>query len=214
MGKVARRIARLVAESRPSAQRHKATLLSQRSMAERRETSLEVRPEGLIFDRSDWVSAWLDPRQSVISATGVVTATRGITIGGRLLWLVRKAGLDRAYHSRQADPIAAMAEAETAWRRRIELRPFRAEVRQIVRDLRWFRRRLDIYVEDAYRSPLCNEGVDAFLASLGISGLRRYPGWLIAWAYALDRQVGFVIWEAHLRDKGVEVPRKRDSLPY
>lgn len=195
-------LARLYAELRPAARRHRARLLALRGPQARHETSLDLRPSGLIFDRSDWVSVWLDPRQSALSHDGTLVATRAVTPQGRLLWLVRKSGLRRAYHSRAEDAFAAMQEAETAWRRRREQKGAKDEVRAIVRDLRRFRLRYRVTVEDAYRSPLCDEGVDGFLLSLGITGFRSYPGWLIAWLYALDRQVGFVLYEAHLRHRG------------
>ncbi|MEZ5777476.1 MAG: hypothetical protein R3E44_03850 [Paracoccaceae bacterium] len=192
-------IARLHAELRPSARRHKTALVNLRDASARRETSLDLRPRRLVFDRSDWVSAWIDPRQIVLSWDGTTEAVRGVTTHGRLLWIVRQTGLSRAYHSRAADPFDAMAEARTAWQRRRDQRHLKPEVERIVRDLRWFRRRLAIRTDDAYRSPLCDEGVDGFLMSLGIVGFRTYPGWLIAWLYAFERQVGFVLYEAHRR---------------
>ncbi len=191
--------ARLYAELRPATRRHRARLLALRGPQALRETSLDFRPSRLVFDRSEWVSAWLDPRQSVLSRDGTLIATRAITPRGRLLWLVRKCGLCRAYHSRAEDAFAAMEEAEISWRRRRAQRAAKDEVRTIVRDLRRFRVRYRVTLEDAYRSPLCDEGVDGFLLSLGITGFRSYPGWLIAWLYAIDRQVGFVLYEAHLR---------------
>lgn len=116
-----------------------------------------------------------------------------------MLWLVRRAGLARAFHSRADDPFAAMAEAEAAWRRRADQRPLRPQVRAIVRDLRWLRRRMWVCRADACRSPLCDEGVDAFLRSLGLGRFDCFPGWLIAWLFAFDRQVGFVLCEADQR---------------
>lgn len=183
---------------RPDARRHRARLLALRP-ARRVAQSLDLDAERLVFDRSDWVSAWVDPRQSVTSHSGLLVATRAITTQGRLLWLVRRAGLARAFHSRADDPFAAMAEAEAAWRRRADQRQLRPQVRAIVRDLRRLRRRMWVCRADAYRSPLCDEGVDAFLRSLGLGRFDCFPGWLIAWLFAFDRQVGFVLYEADQR---------------
>ncbi|WP_298976515.1 hypothetical protein [uncultured Roseobacter sp.] len=55
-------------------------------------------------------------------------------------------------------------------------------------------------IDDAYRLPFCDEGIDAFLRALRIDGFRFYPGWLVGWLFAIDRQAGFVLWEAHLRE--------------
>lgn len=153
----------------------------------------------VIFDRSDWVSAWVDTGHRIDGTADGLTATRAITAQGRLIWLVRSPGYQRAYHSRAATAGAAMAEAATAWRRRREMRAHRDELRGIVRDLRRGRLRYPISVEDAYASPLCAEGVDGFLRAIGMARFRVFPGWFIAWCFALDRQVGFVIWEAHRR---------------
>ncbi|WP_299507510.1 hypothetical protein [uncultured Roseobacter sp.] len=48
-------------------------------------------------------------------------------------------------------------------------------------------------IDDAYRLPFCDEGIDAFLRALRIDGFRFYPGWLVGWLFAIDRQVGFVL---------------------
>ncbi|MEM7642225.1 MAG: hypothetical protein AAF366_06815 [Pseudomonadota bacterium] len=151
------------------------------------------------FDFSDWVSAWVDPQNRATNPSGTVTACRAISMSGRLLWLVRKSGLRRAYHSREMDAEAAIADAENAWQRREDQKIFKPQVRTIVSDLRWLRTRHRVLIDDAYQSPLCNEGIDSFLDTLRISGFRSYPGWLVGWLFAIDRQVGFVLWEAHLR---------------
>ena len=66
----------------------------------------------MIRASSDWVSAYLD-RGNTVSVDGVrIVATRAITTQGRLIWLVANRHLSRAYHSRKADPHAAMAEAD------------------------------------------------------------------------------------------------------
>ncbi|MDU8941979.1 hypothetical protein [Ovoidimarina sediminis] len=156
----------------------------------------------VFFDRSDWVSVYADAANTVRRDQGRLTATRAITLQGRMIWLVRARAFKRAYHSRAGTAEAAFRDAETAWSRRAAMRVHRDELQRVVRDLRFGRVRYPITVDDAYASPLCEEGVDGFLRSFGLGRFRTFPGWFIAWAFALDRQVGFVIWEAHLRQAG------------
>lgn len=153
----------------------------------------------LTFLRADWVSTWLDPQNRYTAPGTEITATRAITAEGRLIWLIRNPAYRRPYHARAVRPADAVAEARTAWRRRQEMKRLKPEVRRIVRDLRWLRVRHEVTVADAYASPLCEEGVDGFLRALGLARWRRFPGWLIAWLFAVDRQIGFVLYEAHLR---------------
>lgn len=193
-----------LADRGPRAQALKRLLLRQRDKARVPIDGSDNPLADLRFDRTDWVSMWMDVRHVVHSADGSVSMARGITVQGRLLWMVRKKGLQRAYHARATDPFDAMAEAEDAWRRRKEQRVHKDRVKAIVRDLRSLRVRYQVTLDDAYTSPLCDEGVDGFLRSLGISGYHRYPGWLIAWLYAFDRQVGFVLFEAHKRREALE----------
>lgn len=153
----------------------------------------------IVFDRADWVSALVDTGNVVEFSTKKMTATRAMTLQGKLIWLIRSAQYRRAYHSSETDAASAVEDALRAWKRRSDMRRYRDDVRAIVSDLRWGRKRFRIHVDDAYASPLCNEGVDGFLRSIGVGRFTDFPGWFIAWCFALDRQVGFVIWEAYKR---------------
>lgn len=192
-------LARIRAALSPRTRSLKARLVAERPSPPSPVCSLDTRPDRLDFDRSDWVSVWVDPRHCATSPCGTVMACRAISVRGRLLWLVRKSGLRRAFHSREVAAQDAIADAERAWQRREDQRALKPQVRAIVADLRWLRVRHRVLIDDAYRSPLCNEGIDGFLRALRISGFRSYPGWLVGWLFAIDRQVGFVLWEAHLR---------------
>ncbi|CAN0453336.1 unnamed protein product, partial [Ectocarpus fasciculatus] len=189
----------------------KKTLRAQRPAPPSPVRALDMRPDRLEFDRSDWVSAWVDPHNFATSACGTVRACRAISMEGRLLWLVRKSGLNRAYHSRETEAEAAIADAERAWQRRLDQRTLKPRVKAIVADLRWLRVRHRVLIDDAYQSPLCDEGIDAFLRALWISGFRSYPGWLVGWLFAIDRQVGFVLWEAHLRVTAAAKDKRQDT---
>lgn len=197
-------LARMRSVLSPKAWRHRDHLRQQRPSPPRPVRALNTAPDRLEFDRSDWVSAWVDPAHRATSRCGTIIACRAISDQGRLLWLVRKSGLRRAYHSRETDANAAIRDAERAWQRRHEQRRLKPQVRSVVADLRWLRVRHPVLIDDAYRSPLCDEGIDGFLRALRISGFRSYPGWLVGWLFTIDRQVGFVIWEAHLRETATE----------
>ncbi|MEM8973924.1 MAG: hypothetical protein AAGD43_17830, partial [Pseudomonadota bacterium] len=177
---------------------HKAELLAQRDASSIAQ-SLEMRREDLVFDRSDWVSAWVDPRQVYWSRDGLTQATRAITVNGRLIWLVSHPKFKRPYHSREETAMEAFSDAENAWHRKLAQAHAKRAVREIAYRLATFRESYAVVIDDAYRSPLCDEGVDGFLRSLGVPGIKRCPGWLVAWFYYVDRQVGFVIYEAHKR---------------
>ena len=153
----------------------------------------------MVFSKSDWVSAWEDTLHVVWSDDRKLSATRAITRQGRLIWLVRAEGFRRAYHARALNAESAFREARSAWRRREEFRARKAEIRRIVREMRFLKVRHEVTVEDAYASPLCEEGVDGFLRSLRLDQYHRFPGWLIAWLHAVDRQIGFVLYEARKR---------------
>lgn len=205
-------LARLRATLTPRGRRYRDTLYMQRPSPPSPVRSLDMKLDKLAFDRSDWVSAWVDLHNSVDSDCGTITAYRAINMKGQLLWLVRKSGLRRAYHSRETNVKAAIADAKLAWQRREDQRVLKPRVRAVVADLRWLRVRHRVLIDDAYRSPLCNEGIDAFLDTLCISGFRSYPGWLVGWLFAVDRQVGFVIWEAHLRVAAEAERQEEDAL--
>lgn len=174
----------------------------------------------ILFSRVDWVPAWEDRSHVVSSEDDGLTATRAITSEGRLIWLVRNTSFRRAFHARSANAPGAFDEARCAWQRRAEFRNHKAEVRRIVRELRFLRVRHDVTVDDAYASPLCEEGVDGFLRTLRLSHYRRFPGWLIAWLSVFDRQVGFVLYEARKRHEAaaghkrvMEMNRAPDGQP-
>lgn len=165
----------------------------------------------ITFDRSDWVGCYVDQTHYRTWPDDGLSATRAITKQGRMIWLVRSTTYRRAYHSRAETATGAVDDARRAWARRAEMRALRPELYRVVRALRTGRLSFSITVDDAYASPLCEEGVDGFLRAIGMARVRVFPGWFIAWCFALDRQVGFVIWEAyqrHLRESTPAAPRE------
>lgn len=197
----------------PTTNNLKCRLLAERPGISGLELSLGDLPGDLEFVRSDWVSTWVDRRHMVFSNWQGVTATRAITAQGRLIWMVKHPDYQRAYHARSTTAEAAIREARTAWKRRAAMRRHKAELRLITREMRFLKVRHDVTVDDAYASPLCDEGVDGFLRTLRLGRYRRFPGWLIAWLTIFDRQVGFVLFEARRRHEGERtiVPLERKT---
>ncbi|WP_227267774.1 hypothetical protein [Roseobacter weihaiensis] len=116
-------------------------------------------------------------------ATSACGTIRATSAEGHLRWLVRQSGLNRVCHSREPQVDAAIADAEHGWQRRRVQQGLKPRVRAIVADVR----------------------------RLGISRFRSYPGRLFGWFFAIDRQVGFVLWEAHLRATGETRERQQQA---
>ena len=153
-------------------------------------------------NRENWVRMWVDPGHAIRSDCGQMTACRGITRQGRLLWLVRAEGKAFGYHSAEACPFAAMDEAAAAWAERRRVRRNWAFVERLRRDLITGRQRFTVDIADAHRSALCATGIEAFMARIGLGHVRRLPGRLVALMMTIEPQVGFVILAAWERLNG------------
>lgn len=153
-------------------------------------------------DNSDWVRMWVDPDHKVYSDCGNITAWRGITWEGELLWLVRHENKLRGYHSRHTCPFRAIEEAQNAWQERRRVREDWPEIKVLARDLFWGRQRMDVQIEDAHASALCTVGVQSFLARVGLGGWRKCSGRTAAILMLIEPQVGFVIFAARERING------------
>lgn len=200
---------------RPASRGSSALFL--RLAAERPQSSLidrEIVSAGVsfVYDSTDWVRLWYDDGHAVTSPCGVLTAHRAITTCGRLLWLVRSTGKRRAYHAWSDDPADAMDEAARAWAHRKAVRADWQRIESLARDLRRGRRRFDVRIEDAHRSPLCTLGIEGFLSSLGMGRVTRISGRLAGWLMLIEPQVGFVIHEAERRHaQRAEAPQDRSA---
>ncbi|WP_299787732.1 hypothetical protein [uncultured Marivita sp.] len=150
--------------------------------------------------RSDWVSLTYDLGHKVTSDDGSQYAYRAITRRGELLWLVFSAGKTRGYHSEASCPFAAFDEARDALARRRQIRSRWGCVTEVARALRRGRLRFDILIEDAEASPLCAMGTRHFLRAIGVPNIKRMPGFALAWLMLIDGQLGFVIYQAALRE--------------
>lgn len=157
-------------------------------------------------DRSNWVRMWVDPDHAVRSDCGQITALRGITWDGKLLWLVHHPDKRHGYHSAHDCPFAAIDEAEQAWRERRRVRQCWPFVEDLARDLRRGRRRMEVRIEDAHASALCTVGIEGFLGRIGLGRVQRVSGRTAGALMLIEPQVGFVILAAFERLHGPVTP--------
>jgi hypothetical protein len=169
------------------------------SLVERDQTSVAA---PIYLDYSNWVRMWVDPEHAVRSDCGQITALRGITWDGQLLWLVHHREKRHGYHSAHTCPFAAINEAEGVWVERRRVRQNWSFVQSLQRDLLLGRRKLEVRVEDAHASALCSFGIEGFLSRIGFGRVRRASGRTVALMMLLDDQAGFVILAAYEREFG------------
>jgi hypothetical protein len=183
------------------------TLCMQRQMTSLMERHIAVAATDFEHDNENWVRMWLDPEQVVRGECGAVTAHRGITDGGDLLWLVRHCDKKHGYHSAAHDPVAAMDEARFAWEERRRVRARWDEVRLLADAARAGRYRQTVRIEDAYDSALCATGVRAFMTRMGLArytrpGVGRMSARKVGYLMLVEPQVGFVLMRAFERRHG------------
>lgn len=173
---------------------------------ERQATSLLDREiaassDQIVREREDWVDALVDYGNVFSCDGGKTRAIRALALhDGALFWLVRRTGKARGFHSNCLEPQSAVQQARAAWRARKLVRQNWDVVQRIARDLLFGRRRFKIRLEDAHASPLCSMGIAAFMRRMRISHVTEIPGWTAAVLMRIDPQVGFVIYQAHLRE--------------
>lgn len=183
------------------ARRLRQRLAMERPMTSLIERALLAETDELEWVRENWIGMWIDRGHAVTFDSGRVTAYRGISDRGELMWFVRHEDKKHGYHSKEPDPLAAVEEAEAAWAARREGRQRWDEVRQCAADLRAGRRKLEVRIEDAYASALCGAGIEAFLRSIGMGRVRRVSGRTAGLMMLLEEQVGFVILAAMDRER-------------
>lgn len=187
--------------------------------AERQMTSLIDKEivsygEEFTFIRSDWVPLYFDHGHAITSDDGSQTAYRAITTRGELLWLVFSAGKSRGYHAESACPFDAFDEARGALeRRRMVKQRHWQDVQELARDLRMRRVSMEILIEDAVESPLCALGTRHFLRSIGLPNVKRMSGFALSWLMLIDGQLGFVLYQAALR-QGIGLSRCANKSKY
>lgn len=177
----------------------KRLLAKQRQMTSLIDKEIISSGGAFVFDKTDWVPLYYDTGYAVRSDCGDIIAYRAATLSGQLLWLVFTTGKKRGYHAIADDPVQAMADAKAVWARRAMVRANWEDVTRTAGELRAFRARFDIRIEDAEASPLCSLGIEGFMRAIGMGHVRRMPGWLAGWLMKLEPQMGFVIYEAMQR---------------
>lgn len=175
-------------------------LAMQRPMTSLVERDFLTHSKDIVFERESWVDAFIDYGHTVSFDMGRTTALRGVIVrGDRLFWLVRRKNKRFGYHSTLDDPLAAVEEAEAAWQHRKRVREQWSLIEDLARDLIAGRKKFRVTIEDAYASPLCSTGIESFMHSVRMSGIRETSGRVAACLMKIDPQVGFVIYEAYMR---------------
>ncbi|MBD3664083.1 hypothetical protein H9Q16_09135 [Sulfitobacter sp. TSTF-M16] len=184
----------------PRIPRVRQRLAMVRQMTSLMEREMLTLSDDLVYERENWINAYIDYGNSASFDGNRTTAYRGVALAdGTLFWLVRHKDKKYGYHSTEDDPLAAVEEAELAWQRRKEIRGQWDQVEALARDLLLGRRTFRVGIEDAYASPLCTMGVEAFLKRLRLQNIREVSGRFAAILMTFDAQVGFVIHQAFLR---------------
>jgi len=174
-------------------------LARERQMMSLMEKEIVPLVEPFTRKRENWVPMWVDLGNRVICESGEAFASRAITDRGELLWFVRQAGQKLGYHSTEADPVAAMAEAREARRQRRAVRGRWKEVTQLRSDILRGKESFEVRIDDAYASPLCTLGIEGFMRRIGLGRVKRVPCRVAAAMMYIDEQVGFVLWQAWQR---------------
>ncbi|THH36826.1 hypothetical protein E4Z66_07725 [Aliishimia ponticola] len=188
-------------QSRVQFQKLRTDLTLERQMTSLMEREIAALSDELEYNSENWVRMWIDTAQTVHSDCGDITAQRGIDETGQLLWMVRHVDRKHGYHSPEADPVAAMEEAQIAWDRRRAVRKNWSEITALASDLRSGKRSMTVLISDAENSPLCAVGIRSFLTRIGMPNISRAPGRLVGLMMLIEPQVGFVIHEAAEREK-------------
>lgn len=188
----------------------KTRLAKQRQMMSLIEKDIVAGSDAMVRVTENWVPMWIDEGHRIASDCGQLSAFRGISFDGKLMWLVRSSKKKHGYHAQTDCPFEAFEEAQCAWRRRAEVRAEWSEVERIARALLTGREKFSVSRADAHASPLCSAGIDGFMASIGMPRVQTISGRTAALLMRVDPQIGFAIREAyrrHMREKRAEQTR-------
>ena len=175
-------------------------LALQRPMTSLLDRELLAISDDIVEERENWIRAFVDYGHAIQCPNGQATALRALdTSDGSLFWLVRRDGKLHGFHSQAVGPYDAIDEAHAAWQRRRQVKKDWAFVERLMRDVLVGRIQINVRIEDAYNSPLCGMGVDAFLTRMRLGHVRQIPGRMAAILMWIDPQVGFVLHEAYSR---------------
>lgn len=154
----------------------------------------------LEYNTDNWVRSWIDTGHVITHRSGRVEATRAITESGLLIWMIQLQGNKFAFHADRQNVDDAFKQASEARRARKAIAARYDEYRKLRRQLLLGNRKLRISVDDARRAGLCELGIQGFLHRVGLGGRHDFSGRLLAVLSFMDRQVGYAVFEGHLRD--------------
>ena len=177
----------------------KSRLTSCRQMMSLIDRDIAAASDEIQLVTENWVPMWVDTGHTITSDCGQLRAIRSIGFDGTLMWFVKHPDKKHGYHSAETCPFAAFEDAETAWRRRADVRAEWKFVEQIAADLLAGRKKFSVTRADAHASPLCSAGIDGFMARMGMPNVQKMSGRSAALLMKIDPQLGFVIREAHRR---------------
>ena len=176
-----------------SASALKKRLLAARNLEDARARS--AMPD-IVRNTDDWVRVWVDQGNVVQSEYHGARATRAITDGGQLIWMVLKEGRRRAYHATAQSVEEAFGQMQLAGARRRRISRQMPALRRLRRDVLLGRVKLRPTLEDARQSGLCDLGVEGFLTRMRLGQRPDYPGYLLALVSLIDRQVAYPLFIA------------------
>lgn len=191
----------------------KTRLAKERQMMSLVEKEMVTANGDLVFDDENWVKMWVDTGHGVVSDDGSCVAYRGISLIGKLMWLVRHPKRRKGYHSSQTAPHDAILEAQQAWAERARVRAQWPFVKEIARDLMTGKRKFDVTREDAHRSALCGAGIEAFMERMWMPHQQVISGRLAASLMVIEPQLGFVIFAAYERTRATSELGAPKAIP-
>lgn len=159
-------------------------------------------PQGapeVVRDHRHWVTCWIDRHQTVNSADGTSTASRAITDRGEMIWVVRRSGQPRIYHSPKVAPFEALADAHKALTEWHRVKLLWSEVRKLRRQVLSGAMNFHLTAEDVYRSALSPVSVQSCLRWFGMTHRASLSARNTALLSYLDEDALFCLWTAFER---------------
>lgn len=183
-----------------SKQQLQSMLVNTRQMVSLIDREIAMATSDIKRETVNWVPMWVDWGHTVRSDCDTATAVRAISDRGEFLWYVRHDTKKHGYHSQCDGPFEAIDEAMQAWHKRKAVRSMWPQVSALSRDLVLGRQNFRITMEDAEQSALCTLGVKWFRDRMHLSKKQSLSGRSAAMLMKIEPQVGFVIYEAALRE--------------
>ncbi|MEL6551289.1 MAG: hypothetical protein AAFQ54_13685 [Pseudomonadota bacterium] len=130
----------------------------------------------LVYDASNWVRCWYDPRHRVADPVDGTAALRAISRDGELFWLVFHRVKQHPFHADTEHARDAIEMARVHWARRRTMRARMRELHALRRAVIKGQIRGVVLVEDATAAGLCRMGTEAFLRRTGLAIFAQSDG--------------------------------------